>query len=119
MRTLDKTSEYTEVQVLDEKGQGNVNHKYRIVGANPPEGETPVLGIVDFQNGPIKEFGVNGVSNEDLLAIVVDRLRGFQSGDYTCDANQHALAHAENALTALFERTKEREARGVEGTNVL
>ncbi len=121
MRTLDKTSGYTEVQVLDEKGQGNANHEYAIVEVAPPESTEPLrfLGTVSFQNGPIKEFGVNGVTNEDLLAIVVDRLRGFQSGEFACNANQHALAHTENAFTALFGRTKEREARGVEGTNTV
>ncbi len=120
MRILDKTSGCTEVRVVDEKGQGNANHEYQIVGSNPipPDNVAgKVLGTVSFQNGPIKEFGVNGVTNEDLLAIVVDRLRGFQSGDYACNANQHALAHAENAFTALLERTTEREKRGVEGTN--
>ena len=119
MRTLDVTSKYTEVQVLDEKGQGNANHEYAIVEVVLPGSAEPLrfLGTVSFQNGPIKEFGVNGVTSEDLLAIVVDRLRGFQSGDYACDANQHALAHVENAFTALLGRTEEREARGVEGTN--
>ena len=117
MRTLDKTSKHTEVQVLDEKGQGNANHEYQIVnhtGLHNEEGA--VLGIISFQNGPIKEFGVNGVTNEDLLAIVIDQLRGFQLGDFACDDNQRALVCVESALTALFNRTAEREVRGVEGT---
>ena len=120
MRTLEiGTRKYTEVQVLDEKGQGNANHEYAIVEAAPPESTEPMkfLGTVSFQNGPIKEAGVNGVMNEDLLAILIDRMRGFQSGDYACDANKHALYYLENALTSLRERTDEREARGVEGTH--
>ena len=121
MRTLEiGTGKYTEVQVLDEKGQGNANHEYRIIGSKPipPDNVSgKILANISFQNGPIKEAGVNGVANEDLIAIVIDRLRGFQSGDYACDANKHALYYLENALTALLERTDEREARGVEGTH--
>jgi len=114
MRELEiGTKEYTKVEVLDERGQGNANHHYIV---NAVDGGA-ILGDVSFQNGPIKEAGVNGIHNEDLIAIVIDRLEGFQSGDYACDANQHALAHMKNGLTALRNRTNEREARGVEGTH--
>lgn len=110
---------YTEVEVLDEQGQGNANHKYQIVSVTETAGQPiAVLGNIDFQNGPIREIGVNGVADGDLIAIVIDRMCGFQSGDYACDENQHALAHLESALEALQERTDKREARGVEGTNV-
>ncbi len=120
MRTLNiGTKKYTQVDVMDEKGQGNANHEYMILTAHEKGEPCEKLGEVSFQNGPIKEAGVNGVMNEDLIAIVIDRMEGFQSGDYACDANQHALAHLENALTALRERTNEREVRGVEGTNDL
>ena len=37
---------------------------------------TPVASIC-FQNGPIKENGVNGCQNEDLIAVVIDRLQQF------------------------------------------
>ena len=111
------TRKYTTVTAVDEPGQGNANHKYEIKW-DPNNNGYIATQAIGFQDGPIKEFGVNGVTNEDLLAIVIDRMRGFQSGDYACDSNQHALAHLENALAAMLERTSEREARGVEGTNV-
>jgi len=115
MRTLEiGTRKYTEVKVLDEPGQGNANHKYEVVLV---ENRNQVVCEVNFQNGPIKEFGVNGVANEDLIAIVIDRLRGFQSGDYTCASNDKAIACLHFALEELRSRTNEREARGVEGTN--
>ncbi len=106
---------YTEVKVLDEKGQGNANHKYEVVLV---ENRNQVVCEVNFQNGPVKEFGVNGVMNEDLIAIVIDRMRGFQSGDYKCRDNAIALTKLEEALMWLLNRTIDREARGVEGTNV-
>ena len=114
MRTLQiGTRKYTQVKVIDEKGQGNANHHYNIQAIESGD----VLGVVSFQNGPIKEAGVNGVMNEDLIAIVIDRMRGFQSGDYACRDNALALTKLEEALMWLRNRTNEREARGVEGTN--
>ena len=56
----------------------------------------------------------NGVTNEVLLAIVIDRLEGFQSGPFACDGNQKALDACRASLEALHERTRERLARGVE-----
>jgi hypothetical protein len=73
---------------------------------------------IGFQNGPNKEAGVNGISHEVLLAIVADRLRGFQKGPYSCRDNALALQHVEGAMLWLGKRTREREARGVEGTSV-
>lgn len=70
-----------------------------------------------FQKGPIGEKGVNGLTEEILLAIVHDRLRGFQNGPLACAKNKEALEHIASALKALFDRTKDRVARGVEGKN--
>ena len=63
------------------------------------------------------EEGVNGVSNEALLAIVEHRLQGFQSGDYACRENALALTQVQQAMHWLHHRTRERVARGVEGTS--
>ncbi len=112
------TKKYTKVVAVDERGQGNANHEYIISPVLVSEDlTTPALGTVTFQNGPIKEAGVNGVMNEDLIAIVIDRMRGFQSGDYKCRDNALALTKLEEALMWLRNRTNEREARGVEGTH--
>ena len=73
---------------------------------------------LEFQHGPVSE-GVNGITNELLLAILIDRLRGFQSGPFACEANNSALIHLMEARDALFERTKERLERGVEGTHAV
>lgn len=71
----------------------------------------------DFQNGPIMEAGFNGVTHEVLLAIVIDRLRSFQAGPYSCKENSVALTHIETGLLWLQSRTLERMRRGVEGTH--
>ena len=58
------------VSVLDKPGLGGACHKYRIASLD-------VLVDIEFQDGPISEAGVNGISQEALLAIVEDRLIGF------------------------------------------
>ena len=112
-----------QIQVLDEPGAGGANHKYAVYGFhtkdNPSAGgdndETRCL--VQFQNGPIAEAGVNGISNEALLAIVEHRLLGFQSGEFACRENAVALTKLQEALMWLQKRTTDRMRRGVEGTN--
>ena len=74
---------------------------------------------IPFQYGPIKEVGTNGVTLELLLTICIDQLEGYQSSKFANGYNAVALTHAQVALAALEARTKEREARGVEGTHTV
>lgn len=128
-----------KVEVLDDPGAGGANHEYRIaatyrkgdklsfplrgrlqdqtVKIEPDGSSEHTLERICFQNGPIKEAGVNGVTQESLLAIVIDRLRSFQSGPFSCRENAIALTHCEEALMWLQRRTVERIKRGVEGTH--
>ncbi len=72
---------------------------------------------IQFPNGPItKPEDMNGITNEALLAVLIDRMRGFQSGQFACRDNAIALTHLEDALMWLQKRTRDRMARGVEGT---
>lgn len=115
-RKLEIGSEkYTQVFACDERGDGDANHQYSVGTTEQP---SSILGVVNFQKGPIKESGVNGVMNEDLIAIVIDRLQGFQDGDYKCRENAIALTKLEEALLWLRKRTMDRERRGVEGTSI-
>lgn len=104
-----------EISVLDEPGAGGAHHSYLVdVDHDVNKGLH-----VHFQNGPIAEAGVNGITQEVLLAIVIDRLRCFQAGPYACPENADALTHATEALEALKSRTRARMARGVEGTHAV
>lgn len=71
-----------------------------------------------FQNGNPAE-SINGISNEALLAIVLDRLEGFQAGPYPCRQNEAALAGIRFAMLALHDRARDRGARDVEGTSAV
>lgn len=110
------------IEVTDAPGAGGANHRYEVWGynnrSNPSANDIDTyhcwLPIV-FQNGPIAEAGVNGITQEALLAIVIDRLRSFQAGPFACEANALALDHCVEALECLKDRTRQRLARGVEG----
>ena len=108
-------NESLRVLVMDEPGQGNACHEYRIEFAH--NGDACIAQEIKFQNGPIQEAGVNGISNEALLAIVEDRLLGFQSGQFACRENAVALTKLQECMMWLQKRTRDRMARGVEGTN--
>lgn len=111
-------NEVLRIAVLDEPGQGNANHLYEIGWGSGPDDLSPTNPtVISFQNGPIGESGVNGISGEALLAIVEDRLLGFQSGQYACRENAIALTKLQEAMMWLQKRTRDRMARGVEGTN--
>lgn len=108
---INPANDLLTINVMDEPGAGGANHAYEIVG---PHGRC----FIDFQNGPIAEAGVNGVTQEALLAVVADRLRSFQAGPFSCRENALALTKIEEALHWLQQRTIARMRRGVEGTNV-
>lgn len=124
-------NESISIVVLDEPGSGGACHRYLMMlphhyreWINGIRGEVaggmitaiPNIGSIRFQNGPIGEEGPNGISNEALLAIVEDRLVGFQSGQFACRENAVALTKLQEAMMWLQKRTRDRVARGVEGT---
>lgn len=113
----------TSVQIMSDEPDGSgAAHRYRIeiAAVADPSAEDPWTTAweeIDFQQGPIAEVGVNGIHNEQLLAIVIDRLEGFQAGPFPCEENAIALEYLYGAMLELSARTAGRIARGVEGTN--
>lgn len=81
------------------------------------EGSKRVLGTLRFQHGPIKENGVNGITEEYLIAVLLDRLKMHQLGDFPSDNNEEAIKHIRRAWDCLIQRTQDRVDRGVEGTS--
>lgn len=95
-----------------EPSNGGAYHDYVI--SNSATHDT--LAVIHFQEGGIKQVGVNGVSEAALLEIVADRLRGFQAGPYGDRNNSIAITKIEEALHRIHDRTRERQRRQVEGT---
>ena len=127
MRVL-KSNELTssavnlQIHATDALGLGGACHNYEIwrLGRGEQPAGAPLvpcekLADFKFQNGGIQEVGVNGVTHEALLAVVIDRLEQFQAGSYPSLHNDQALLFAKLALNALHQRTAERMKRGVEG----
>lgn len=103
------------IEVMDEPGAGGACHEYVV---KVPGGDRPAYSmLISFQNGPIAESGVNGLTHEALLAILVDRLEHFQRGKFACRENAIALTKIQEAQHWLHHRTKARMDRGVEGTH--
>lgn len=98
-----------EITVTDQPGAGGANHKYEV---SLPDG---TITEINFQNGAINEHGINGLTQEVLLAIVADRLQSFQAGLFSCRENALALTKIEEAQHWLQQRTLARMRRGVEG----
>lgn len=107
----DSVNSQLRVVALDEPGAGGANHKYAVTH------NENILGEIDFQNGSIKEVGVNGVTHEAHLTVLIDRMRSFQAGPYACESNELALHHMESTLMVLRQRTIARIERNVEGTH--
>lgn len=116
---VNPANDLLKVSVLDEPGAGGANHHYMITTPNwtrGPDGrDAKGVWDIQFQNGPIGENGVNGVTQEALIAVVIDRLRSFQAGPFACRENALALTKLEEAQHWLLHRTRARMARDVEG----
>jgi hypothetical protein len=113
---VNPVNDLLDVFAIDGPGPGGASHSYEI----KVSGKFPSSAAdhrIEFQKGPISEVGINGVTQETLLTILIDRLEGFQSGQYASHLNAEALYHLQQAQKALQLRTKERMARGVEGTH--
>jgi hypothetical protein len=96
-------------------------HEYKIITQiDTPKGIETYNHSIKFQDGPIKEVGINGIQNEDLLRILIDRLeylQGMDNGRYACQENYDTKILLGVALRQQELRTKKRTQRGVEGTN--
>lgn len=124
---INGVNETLKIQVCDQPGAGGANHRYDITGFDTRENPSAALAdgykasfskaVILFQNGPLREAVPNGITHEALLAILIDRLNGFQSGEFKCRENALALTKLEEAMHWLQHRTHARVARGVEGTS--
>ena len=113
--------EHIEVKTADLRASDNAHHKYLIEVWDDPSGgvqpQDQVIHSVElqFQNGGLKEVGANGITDQALLAIVMDRLKSFNDGQFRCRENSLAITHLELVLMYMEERANDRARRGVEG----
>ncbi len=106
------------ITATDPVGEGGANAEYTIVTKD----DTLRL---KFHRGQVADIArPNGITNEALAAIIIDRLRGVQGLNVTGVApfpsreGGKALEHFEEGLAWLQKRTRDRISRGVEGKPV-
>lgn len=106
------------VTAENEEGQYSkvAPHQYCVSPSNNPY---QPIAFIQFQDGPLAEDHIDGVHNEDLLLVVLDRLRAFQKSEFSCRENAIAITKIEEAMNILCYRTQERKQRKVEGTNQI
>lgn len=97
VNAISRLSDGTEVE----------GHYYQVLAG-------PKNSVIEFQRGGVADNGVNGVTNEALLAILIHRTK-FLNAKFPCDENDRAIQHMEEALVNLEVRTARRMVRGVEG----
>ena len=125
LSTIQKRENLNGVWALD-KGIGNVVQSYMIVKSNRATADyendqllvdaDDCIAVLQFQNGARKDpKAIHGITNEDLLEIVRDRLKGFQRGEFATRENACALTHIEEALMWLNKRVEDRIERNVLG----
>lgn len=104
---VDDINKDLSIIVTDDPGHGGANHVYSIEKHDPcdPTGHNSWKVILKFQSGPIKEHGVNGITEGALLEIIADRLRSFQAGEHGCRENAIAILNIETAQLWLHKRT--------------
>lgn len=116
LSTIQKRENLNNVRRLGESGPGGAYHSYEI-NYKDNDGDLCYAGHINFQKGPrhLKDSH-HGVTDQDLLEIVRDRLTCFSQGDMPTEETKKALEHIEIALMYLNKRIEDRIEREVLGT---
>ena len=90
----------------------------------PAGGVTSGEGIrIHWQNGPLgrgeDRKRPNGAFVEGVIAAAIGRLKFYESTEFRCPENASALSCLVEASSWLQRRTRDREARRVEGTHTV
>jgi hypothetical protein len=92
---------------------------------NPTGGMVSGTGIqIAWQDGPLgrgdERREPNGAFVDGVIEAAIRRLEFYQmasGGRFACDENAAAIEHLRDAMEVLEARTRDREARAVEGTH--
>lgn len=99
--------------LTDQPDQSGAAHRYEVVHAT-----RGIVAGIQFQQGPRNvEGSTPGITEAVLLTVLIDRLRGFQAGPYSCRENAIQLTKLEEVLHWTRARADARAKRGVLGKN--
>lgn len=106
--------------------QGHYAEHWLDENGNPAGGVSTGRGFtISWQNGPLRGVSENrrrepnGAFVEDVLQAVIGRIEFYQASRFACEENADALIALRIAAKRLDDRTKDREARRVEGTHAV
>ncbi len=83
----------------DEKSADGANHHYAFSYQPTPGGPVVDMGSLKFQSGDPSQAGVNGVSDEQVLQVLIDHVGSLRGND-----NFQAANNLRNALSWLQNR---------------
>lgn len=101
---------------------GHFEEHWSDENGNPAGGVSSGRGFaISWQNGPLGRGNdrkePNGAFVEDVIQAVIGRIEFYQRSKFACERNELALAALKGAAVELDQRTRDREAREVEGTH--
>ena len=95
-------------------------HQYVLDGFEQPVEGSQYLQFIEKE--PIKVDSAelrtvnDGTTNEEVFKVLIDRMQYLQA-KFPCRENAIVITNLEESLMWLEKRTRDREARGVEGKN--
>ena len=102
-------------------------HKYELENFENKNNPGQIIQFIEKSTDPsgigmggdgVTLFTMNdGTTNEDLLAVLIDRMNYLQK-KFPCRENAIAITNLEQALMWLEKRTRDRKARGVKGKHL-
>ena len=118
LSTIQKQENLNIVERIGELGSGGAYHEY-LISYLDDNSDMCNAGYLKFQKGARhSKDSQHGVTDQDLLEIVRDRLTCFNQGDMPSQETAIALTYVENALLWLNKRTEDRIERNVLGTYI-
>jgi hypothetical protein len=109
MKCLDRSGHRYELDNLEINSGGERDQVIQFIHKE----SEPYIGV----GGSRKLVTVlNGTTNEEVLAVLIDRLRYLQAKT-ACRENAIVITKLEESLMWLNKRTEDRKARSVEGTS--
>lgn len=120
-----RLNDLIKVEPLDDPDCGGATWNFQVYLKQ--HGSWEKLTQLRFQNQPLidengKDRQPNGLSNECLIAIMIDRLQAWQfdkakdrAGKFSCRENALVITKLEEAMHWLQHRSRDRRERGVEG----
>lgn len=96
-----------DIKAVPVERYGMQTYTYNLTKAYEGKPGYQFIKELNFQIGDPKKYGINGVTNEALLAIMIHRLKGFQENPNTnCIENGEAIMYMEQAMGALYTRSQ-------------